>query len=111
MTTVPSPISQIYIFALVAFAWIFFRASSTEEAFKIIQIITTPSAYSVPSLSINYLEFIFCVGLILLLLFNDYYMQEYVPGKLTFWPSLITLSLLCYLFGVFDSNQFIYFQF
>jgi D-alanyl-lipoteichoic acid acyltransferase DltB (MBOAT superfamily) len=101
----------VWTFALVTFAWIFFRADSTGEAIKIIQTIATPSAYSAPVLSVNNLEFIFCLILIILLLCKDHYMQDYVPGKLTFWPSFVTISLLCYLFGVFDSNQFIYFQF
>ena len=101
----------IWTFALVAFAWIFFRAESTSEAFKIIRIIATPTFYGPVNLGINNFELIFCLVLIMLLLWKDAYLRDFVPGKPSFWPSFATISFICYLFGVFGSNQFIYFQF
>ncbi|GGB87504.1 MBOAT family O-acyltransferase [Dyadobacter sediminis] len=101
----------IWTFLLVAIAWIFFRAGSTAEAIEIISVIFDPAAYAVPKIGINGTEFGFCMFLIALLMFKDYYLPDYVPQKPAFWLSFFTVSFLCYLFGVFNSNQFIYFQF
>ncbi|MEO6287640.1 MAG: MBOAT family O-acyltransferase [Dyadobacter sp.] len=114
-STVFSKLSRLlhicWTFLLVAFAWIFFRAESTADAFQIFSTIASPSAYSVPHLSINDTELLLCLVLIALLMFKDHYIPDYVPGQPTFWPSVAVISLLCYLFGMFGSNQFIYFQF
>jgi alginate O-acetyltransferase complex protein AlgI len=100
-----------WTFVLVAFTWIFFRAASISEAFTIIGKILALSRYSLPVLPINNTEFVFCLFLIFLLMYKDYYFPNYVPPKRRFWISAFAFTFLCYLFGVFTSNQFIYFQF
>lgn len=98
-------------FLLVAFAWIFFRARDTSDAVKIIGKISRFNDYSVPALPINSTEFALCLILIFLLMYKDYHFPDFVPARRTFWVSAFAFSFLCYLFGVFTSNQFIYFQF
>ncbi|WP_138476409.1 MBOAT family O-acyltransferase [Dyadobacter bucti] len=100
-----------WTFVLVAFAWIFFRAVNISDAFVIIGKILTLADYSAPALAINNAELIFCLVLIFLLMCKDYYFPDYVPPKRRFWISAFAFSFLCYLFGVFTTNQFIYFQF
>ncbi|WP_221391263.1 MBOAT family protein [Dyadobacter sp. NIV53] len=101
----------IWTFLLVAFAWIFFRASSVSQAFEIIQKIFTPSAYTGTHIAINSGEYVFSIGLLLLLIFKDRYFAHFMPKTSVFWFLFIPTCLFCYLFGVFTSNQFIYFQF
>jgi alginate O-acetyltransferase complex protein AlgI len=104
----------ITTFILSSFAWIFFRANTVDEAFLIVEKITT-------SLSGNLFVkwdvfFAVFIGLIVLLLkeFRD----EFLSNKLSFLKKY-NLSLVFYavivslilLMGVFDEGQFIYFQF
>ena len=98
-------------FTMVTLAWIFFRAHSVSDAFLILWTIATPSLWSLPALPISGGEMAFCVVLIAFLFFKEHHFPDYVPARKSFWPSLGMAALLCYLWGVFGSNQFIYFQF
>lgn len=98
-------------FTLVTLAWIFFRAHSVSDAFLILRTFATPSLWNPPVLPISGGEMAFCAALIVFLFFKEYQFSDYVPARKSFWPSLGVATLLCYLWGVFGSNQFIYFQF
>ncbi|WP_342085903.1 MBOAT family O-acyltransferase [Dyadobacter sp. OTU695] len=98
-------------FTMVTLAWIFFRAHSVSDAVLILRAFATPSPWSPPALPISGGEMAFCVLLIVFLFFKEYQFPDYVPARKSFWPSLGVATLLCYLWGVFGSNQFIYFQF
>lgn len=98
-------------FTMVTLAWIFFRAHSVSDAFLILRTFATPSLWNPPVLPISGGEMAFCVALIVFLFFKEYQFHDYVPARKSFWPSLGVATLLCYLLGVFGSNQFIYFQF
>jgi D-alanyl-lipoteichoic acid acyltransferase DltB (MBOAT superfamily) len=103
-------------FALVSFAWIFFRADSINEAISIIRKILTSSGpvfYESPA----YLIFpIF--GIISLIAID--YKQEYYNGRWSIlynkYPiiriaGIVFIVMTILLIGVLDGGQFIYFQF
>ena len=102
---------MIWTFSLVALAWIFFRANSVSEAIEIIEKIFTFSDYGIPEIAMNNGEFIFSLGLLFLLVIKDKYFAKYIPDTGMFWVLFTLTCFCCYLFGVFTSNQFIYFQF
>lgn len=106
----------ITTFLLTCFAWVFFRANSSEDAFLIIRKIVEfsgPFYIGAPAF------LIYSVFGILILLLTEY-MNEYYPGKLKLFAhsnmfirhlSYATIVILILLIGVFDGGQFIYFQF
>jgi D-alanyl-lipoteichoic acid acyltransferase DltB (MBOAT superfamily) len=98
-------------FAVVTLAWIFFRARNLGDAFLILRRLVRPSLWKMPDLPIGHGEAWFCVLLIVFLFLKEQLFSDYVPARKSFWPSLGVATLLCYLWGVFGSNQFIYFQF
>ena len=106
----------LFTFILITFSWIFFRANGVDDAFlivkKIIQFKGSFFANNIDSL-------IYGFGLILILCFSDI-LQERNSGKHYFlenknkgirYVSYLTVLLVILLIGVFDSSQFIYFQF
>ncbi|MFP5041135.1 MBOAT family O-acyltransferase [Parasediminibacterium sp. JCM 36343] len=107
----------IFIFMLVTFAWIFFRASSMGNAITIIHNLR--SFGQSPFRNSTITTFGDCM-LAIALLFAIEYRKEYFPGKLNFfyhpnltvrWGAIMTMVVVVLLFGVFSGGQFIYFQF
>jgi D-alanyl-lipoteichoic acid acyltransferase DltB (MBOAT superfamily) len=102
-------------FILVSFAWIFFRAKTTQEAFHIVSSIFSFSG----QLFIDYPTFIYGLSGILFMLFFEYRREYYSESSLPFltnhWIKEImlygSLVIIILLTGVFDGGQFIYFQF
>lgn len=101
----------VFTFLVVTLAWIFFRAHNVDDALVILNRLAKPSLWSLPDLPISGRETGFCMLLIVLLILKEHLFPDYVPARWSFWPSLGVATLLCYLWGVFGSNQFIYFQF
>ncbi|HLO59608.1 MAG TPA: MBOAT family O-acyltransferase [Bacteroidales bacterium] len=108
--------SMVITFALTCFAWIFFRASSFDQALLIIKKIALfKGPFFIGTLS----YFIYSVfGIVFLVLIEM--KKEYLKEKLLFfhnenmWVRKVSYSLiilLILLIGVFDGGQFIYFQF
>jgi D-alanyl-lipoteichoic acid acyltransferase DltB (MBOAT superfamily) len=106
----------ICTFILVSFAWIFFRAETFNDAIAIIHRILTESK---GSLFIDY-EVFFAASIGIAVLFAKELIEEFLPLKVKqlFIPhdllrlfSYATLAACIVLLGVFDSSQFIYFQF
>jgi alginate O-acetyltransferase complex protein AlgI len=111
-------VQVITTFALVYFAWIFFRANSLSDAFLIINnhFDFSRSAdinlYRIPS------EFYIAVLSILALLSIEYLEENYqffarvktlpVPVK---WTLLAVIILAIFVIGVWDEVDFLYFQF
>ena len=110
-------ITKIFVvFLLVDFAWIFFRANNVNDAFTaIFKIFTT---FGEPA----FLKADVLLGsiLALMILFVKEIKDEFFPNKIklisndnpyvsSFFAVLLISIIL--LFGVFDSSQFIYFQF
>jgi D-alanyl-lipoteichoic acid acyltransferase DltB (MBOAT superfamily) len=110
----------IFIFSLMCFAWIFFRAADVNEAFYIISRLGdfSASSFNQASIGLNKLDFILSMSLILFLIIAEYLQYSrkiyriYLPLpdyiKLLLFGLLIIIMLLL---GNFSSNQFIYFQF
>jgi len=106
----------IITFFLACFAWIFFRANNSSEAFNIIDKIFLaegPLYIGTPSV------LIYSAMAIIILLFIEI-KKEYFDQNLSFfhhensWVRLLSYAgiiLFILLFGVFDGGQFIYFQF
>jgi D-alanyl-lipoteichoic acid acyltransferase DltB (MBOAT superfamily) len=104
----------ITTFFLSAFAWIFFRANNVKDAFLIIKKIFTETHFN---LFLNW-EVFFAAILGLTVLFLKELREEYFVKKFSFLKNTSIrltiyafLIILIILFGVFDSGQFIYFQF
>ncbi len=99
-------------FVLIMLTWVFFRAVSVHDAFLILHRIATLSLTDTLSTPLNTAEMWFSIGLIGVLLVKEYYYLT-IPTRDTprFYALLISLAVLIYFFGVFTSNQFIYFQF
>jgi alginate O-acetyltransferase complex protein AlgI len=106
----------IVTFALVLFAWIFFRADSLTAASRIIGKIFTTSGsvfYDKPS------DFIYTVLGIIALVAVDLKREYYHGNWSVFYnkypvvriAGIIFIILTILLIGVFDGGQFIYFQF
>jgi|WetSurMetagenome_2_1015567.scaffolds.fasta_scaffold126389_2 alginate O-acetyltransferase complex protein AlgI len=106
----------IFTFSFFCFSTIFFRANTTSDAFLIIGKIFTVSG---PLFRGAWQQFTFCFLAILLLL-TIYFVKELSIKtsfhlKTKFWivsqVGYLIMIMLILLLGVFDSGQFIYFQF
>jgi len=108
---------QILItFVLACFAWIFFRANTTEDAFFILKQITTFNG----SVYIgDWQQLIYCIISIIFLLMIEMNWEnssnKTLPFQANHWfKNQLAYGLLILLIlsiGVFDGGQFIYFQF
>ena len=99
-------------FNLICLAWIFFRASSVEDALYIISRIFNFEFQKPEFLYLYSRDILFCVILIFTLLCFELYFRNKAPlnaSKKIFFSILLLFS--CYFFGIFNEEQFIYFQF
>lgn len=109
-------IKILITFFLVDFAWIFFRANSISDALLAInKIFTSPS----DSLFLK-ADILLGASFALLILFIKEFKDEFYMDKIKFLSNeneylsifyCVLLFSIILLFGVFDSDQFIYFQF
>jgi D-alanyl-lipoteichoic acid acyltransferase DltB (MBOAT superfamily) len=105
-----------FTFTLTCLAWVFFRASTVDDAFLIVSKMLQPSgSLFIPSLSGMIYAFF---GLAILLLYEikkEYFDSSIISlGQMNVvyrYAVYSFLILLILLIGVFDSGQFIYFQF
>jgi D-alanyl-lipoteichoic acid acyltransferase DltB (MBOAT superfamily) len=108
--------SMLSTFALVTFAWIFFRAETPGQAFAIISEIFSKSVFTIPVVEF---KIIWIVGLLAMFIVvewvgrkNQYALQEFAiryPRTIR-WSFYNLLLFLILLFGG-KEQQFIYFQF
>jgi len=121
-----SPLKTIWIFGLVTIAWIFFRANSTSDAFLIISKLSdfnTPIAINLRG-QILYLgeplwRFIGAIMLIGSLLTMEFFINSKRISEIHLirkpllirWSVYIFFVIVILVLGVFDLNEFIYFQF
>ncbi len=106
----------ITTFALACFAWIFFRANSSQDGFLIVQRIFQ---FEGPFYMGELQQFGYSIlGILCLLLIEsrqEYFLHSALPFKSGFWLkeqfAYAILIILILMIGVFDSRQFIYFQF
>jgi len=116
---------KLWIFSLICLAWIFFRANTISDAFIIIGNILSFDHYNTSQLSLYIvptnknavfsMDFILAYAGIFTLLFTEH--QLIVKNRWRLIPKNIKLVLFSVatvaflLLGVFDINEFIYFQF
>ncbi len=105
-------LSIVFTFILVTLAWVFFRAEGIYNAKIILTKILSLDFFSGYSMPYSLNEFIFCWLLILGLFLKDVYAKEInTKNSPVFYFNFVGLAVLCYLFGNFSGEQFIYFQF
>ncbi|MEO8949649.1 MBOAT family O-acyltransferase, partial [Mucilaginibacter sp.] len=106
-------IFQILItYLLVSFAWIFFRSAGMDEALYIIKKIMSFDLKEPVNLVLGKPELLFVTIMIVALLVKEYFFPILsTKNNALFAFAFIGLALCCYLFGVFNNKQFIYFQF
>jgi len=107
-----SAILIVFNFVLVTFLWIFFRSENLNAAWRYIKAILSFRGGS------NYLgfssrnEFIFSILVIGIMMFREKLLPGHVVrSNARFYFYTIMMVVICYYFGVFAENQFIYFQF
>lgn len=107
-----SVVGILFTFVLVMLTWVFFRAVSVGDAFLILGRIFTLSPTDPLQSPLNRAELWFSFGLIVFLFLKEYF-YFIIPTRNTGRFALLfsLIAFLTYLFGVFTSNQFIYFQF
>ncbi len=104
--------NALITFVLIMLTWVFFRARSVGDAFLILRRIATFSPTERIDSPLNSAEMGFSLFLIAFLLVKEYF-YLYIPTGNTarFSILFVLITFVTYLFGVFTSNQFIYFQF
>ena len=95
----------------IIFSRIFFRATDMAAACYYLKRIFACAGGS-NYVGVNRVELALSVFLIGVMLFRE----KYIPGfrtkaSISFYLLFIAMVVVCYLFGVFNENQFIYFQF
>lgn len=102
----------VITFFLVNVAWVFFRARNVEQAFLVLKKIFTLSPLDHIDIGLNNTEIIFSFLLIIFLMVKEKTNLIIATGSnKKFYLLITTIFLCCYLFGVFNNTQFIYFQF
>ncbi len=105
-------LSILFTFVLVMITWVFFRAKGLYNAKIILSKIFNFGNYDSFSMPFSTNEFVFCWILMLILFLKDIFVKEIKTQNTTlFYAKFVALMLVCYFFGIFSSNQFIYFQF
>jgi len=106
-------------FILICFSWIFFRANSTHDAFYIIHSIATNLGKLYIPAGDDVIAPVYSAIAIVLLLFvemkKEFFNEHFTLGKskkrLIRWAYYSSIIFIILYIGVFDSSQFIYFQF
>lgn len=113
---IPRPLNLLLVFAGVCLAWVFFRAATVQDAFKIIGGMFT-NLHGSPYIGDIGIFAFSVVGVLVLLLIE--FMQEYYPDTTLLnhrwapvrYATMLTMLVWIITLGVFDGSQFIYFQF
>jgi alginate O-acetyltransferase complex protein AlgI len=98
-------------FGIVTLFWVFFRSPSIKEAlFYLSRIFHWTHGPFYLGLKIN--EVWGSVLLIIGMLFREQFFKSYfIKNELLYIFYFVVFVILCYMLGVFNENQFIYFQF
>ena len=116
------PLAWFVTFSLVCFAWIFFRADSLGSAFEYVRSMflnfSKPFNFRVDpngiQLGFGLMSYFIAIFSICILLFAEYKYKPRFEEKISLSKDVIFSSfvlLVVILFGVFQKNSFIYFQF
>ncbi|MCX6215460.1 MBOAT family O-acyltransferase [Spirosoma sp.] len=105
-------INVLITFTLIMLTWVFFRARNLADAFLILKRIPTASLNDTIDSPLNSVEMWFSIFLIVFLLLKEqFYLTIPTRSTIRFVILFGLTTFVTYLFGVFSSNQFIYFQF
>lgn len=105
-------INLITTFILVMLAWVFFRAKGTKDALTVLKKISTISISQDFKSPLNSTEMWFSLILIVFLLWKEFkFFNINTQNTFRFYTLIGLFALTIYFFGVFNTNQFIYFQF
>ncbi len=111
-STLVNALNILSTFLLVMFSWVFFRAHGLRNALIILKKILYFPRWSSFQTTLNVSELIFSGILIILLLMKDKFKPKFnTSNHFSFILKVVSILIFCYFFGVFKSNQFIYFQF
>ena len=98
-------------FLFLVFSRVFFRADSTRAAWQYLKGIfsfTGGSNY----IGVSRPELLFSILVIIIMLFREKWLpKHFISNNKSFYLYAVSMVAICYLFGVFGENQFIYFQF
>ena len=110
-------LNVFFTFFLICFSWIFFRANNLNEALYILKsIISNPGKLYIPN-DADVVAPIYAVIAISILLVTEikkeYFNKIFSLGENTIlkWIYYNSIIFIILYFGVFNSSQFIYFQF
>lgn len=104
-------IKAVITFIAVTILWVFFRASDIGQAIGYITNIVTFESGS-DATGLHIVELLFSILLIVILMIKEFRLNTYrFDNDRKFYLYAAGMVVLCYLFGVFGENQFIYFQF
>jgi len=105
-------INLISTFILVMLAWVFFRAKEVNDAIIVLKKISSFSLSETIKTPLNQIEMLFSLALIIFLLWKELkYFQINTQKTFQFYGLIVVFITTIYFLGVFDTNQFIYFQF
>ncbi|WP_341227271.1 MBOAT family O-acyltransferase [uncultured Arcticibacterium sp.] len=111
-TSLSTIVQVVFTFTLVTLSWVFFRAQGLTNALTILGKIINFDTYTALSSPFSVSELWFCAFVILVLMLKEIYVPIIDTSKTpAFYVKFIGIMVVCYFFGVFTSNQFIYFQF
>ena len=115
---------RIVVFVLVSFAWIFFRSNSLADSVHIVRSIADLSSYDLSQLSFRLvpenkhsvytIDMLFGWIWIFFLIVTEIVFSKYSFQRLATpirWSTYIVGIIIILLLGVFENNEFIYFQF
>ncbi|MBL7684050.1 MAG: MBOAT family protein [Flavipsychrobacter sp.] len=104
-------IKAVITFIAVTILWVFFRASDIGQAIGYITNIVTFESGS-DATGLHIVELLFSILLIVILMIKEFRLNTFsFDNDRKFYLYAAGMVVLCYLFGVFGENQFIYFQF
>ena len=111
----------LVVFSLSTFSWIFFRANNVSDAFYIISHLFKGLTLDTAGLNLGgigmqglMISFIFIIMMEIIQFVQE---KRSIIGLVvkypmwTRWTAYVSLMLIILLFGIFESTQFIYFQF
>ena len=105
-------LKRLLTFGLVMLTWVFFRATTLRDAYAILVKIFRPVFWGPLQMPLNGAELAFGLLMLALMFWKEArYFIIPTQSNRVFWPVWLGLLAMSYFFGVFSSNQFIYFQF
>ena len=112
--TISSARKVIFIsinFLLVTLLWVFFRAPNLHDALQYLYGIFS-FRNGLSKTGVNNMELVLSITLIGIMLVKEYkYSRHYIKNNRLFACYIGIMIIVCYFLGVFNENQFIYFQF